>query len=177
MSQSEYYDPNTGIIHLWKADTVGVPAGGSVQTELGLEDTEFTDVKFKLLSIIYKAKIFTSNIGITSGADNNVYAFNDEEYGAGGSIIVGVKNAAETGVFNDLSDFTGTSAFPVEMTSFATLIGNPASYTKTWKPRKMALSNEQSGFLTIRQDNSFPSTDDDTDCQCYVSLYIRGIRL
>lgn len=175
--QSEYYDPDTGIIHLWQSEVLSALVGSNATTELGLEDTSFNDVKFKLLSIEYKAKIFCDNISATSGADNNIQAFNNEERGTAGSIIVGIANKSDTTTFNSLGAFQGTSAWPVHVSSFAALVGNPASYSKTWKPRKTALSNEQNAFMNIRQDNSFPTVTTDQTAHCYVSLYIRGVRL
>jgi hypothetical protein len=175
--QSEYYDPDTGIIHLWQSEAATALVGSNVTSELGLEDTSFNDVKFKLLSVEYKVKIFCDNLSATGGADNNVQAFNNEERGTAGSIIVGIANKSDTTTFNSLSSFQGTSAWPVHMTSFAALVGNPASFSKTWKPRKVALSNEQNAFINIRQDNSWPGTADDQAAICYASLYIRGVRL
>ncbi len=159
---------------MWKAGSFATSSGSSTQLELGLEDTTFNDVKFKLLSVEYRVKAFTSNV---SPGDNNANAFNDEEFGAAGSIIVGVMNKTTSTTFNDLEDFQGTSAWPVHMTNFSTLIGNPASYSKTWKPRKVALSNEQNAFMTLRVDNSWPGVGDAAPVDGYGSIYIRGVRL
>jgi hypothetical protein len=178
--QSEYYDPDTGIIHIWQASILSASTGATDAFELGLEDTTFEDVKFKLLSVEYKLKLYCSNLSPLGSppADNNIYAFNDEYAGAAGSIIVGVMNNTATATdFNDLDAFTGTSAWPVALAPYSTLIGNPASFSKTWKPRKVALSNEQNAFMVIRQDNTWPGTGEDTSVTGWGSIYIRGVRL
>ncbi len=178
--QSEYYDPDTGIIHMWLASDINASTGATDSFELGLENTTFNDVKFKLLSIEYRIKLFCSNLSPTGSppADNNSNAFNDEFAGAAGSIIVGIANKSETmTTFNDLDAFTGTSAWPVGIAPYATLIGNPASFSKTWKPRKVALSNEQNAFLVVRQDNTWPGVGEDTAVTGWGSIYIRGVRL
>ena len=52
--QTEYFDPDTNIIHILQNE-LGTVAGGSTDSsELGLEDTSFNDVKVKVLSIEYR---------------------------------------------------------------------------------------------------------------------------
>ena len=128
--QSEYYDPDTGILHMWQSSDINASTGATDYFELGLENTTFNDVKFKLLSIEYRLKLYCSNLSPLGSppADNNLYAFNDEYAGAAGSIIVGIANKSETmSDFNDLDAFTGTSAWPVTIQPYSTLIGKPGS--------------------------------------------------
>lgn len=176
MATSSYYDPDQGMLHLYKDGYNIVGSGASALNELGMEDTAFDDVKFKILSIQYRIKAFCTNLSIASGADNNVNAFNPEELGSAGNVVFGIKNKDDTTTFNDLGDFVGTSAWPVHMDSWATLIGNPASVSKVWKPRKLALSNEQNAFVTLKNNSAFTAADS-VSAETWFSIYIRGIRL
>lgn len=175
--QSEYFDPDTGIIHMINSKVDITPAGsGATVCELGLEDTDFNDVKIKILSVDYKIRLFTDNLGASAvpPADNNLYFDNFNERNSCGQVIFGVYNKADTTVFNDLGDFTGTSAFPVHVSSFGTDLGNPASLSKRWKPRKMAFSNEQNAFISVRVESAITGTQTPYS---YSSIYIRAIRL
>jgi len=175
--QSEYFDPDTGIIHIVQSKVDSTPSGsGETVCELGLEDTDFNDVKIKILTVDYKIRLFTDNLGAsaTPPADNNLYFDNFNERNSCGQVIFGVDNKNDTTVFNDLGDFTGTSAFPVHVTSFGTDLGNPASISKRWKPRKMAFSNEQNAFISVRVESAVTGG---TIVFSYSSIYIRAIRL
>ncbi len=175
--QSEYFDPDTGIIHIVVSTHDSTGAGsGEMVAGLGLGDTTFNDVKIKILTIDYKIRLFTDNFGATVAplADNNLYFDNYNERNACGQIIFGVYNKNDSTIFNDLGDFTGTSAFPVHVTSFATDLGNPASVSKRWKPRKMAFSNEQDAFISVRNESAITGGE---TVESYSSIYIRAIRL
>ena len=167
----EYYDPDTGMLHIWGHDLQNSLAGSSSETlSVGLSDTTFTDVSIKIVSITYQAKIFCSTAHPYSA---NEQMFDPLEYAQSGFVLVGVANQNH-GTLNDLNDFEGTSGWPVDLKSYAVTIGNTASFTKTWKPRKLALSHEQQAILTVRAlqgGNTVDSAYMDT------SIYIRGIRL
>ncbi len=167
----EYYDPDTGMLHLWQHNLHDFLPGSSSDTfAIGLSDTTFTDVTFKVVSIHYMAKIYQDPPAVY---DANQMMFNSEEFSQSGLIIAGVRNL-NAGTINDLNDFEGTSAWPVDTKSYSSAIGNPASYSKTWKPNKLALSHEQQAFLTIRALQG-GTTGDSTWTDS--SIYIRGIRL
>ncbi len=178
MAESHYFDPDTGIIHMYKDFGFSNVAGASVDLELGLSSfPALTDVKVKVLSVEYKVKTVTDNYSTGSTGttpDNNLYAFNNEEAQSAGSYIVGVKNAADTQVYNDLDDFVGSSAWPVQITSWFSQIGIPASMTKTWKPPKLALSDEQVAFLTVRNNSGVNSAK---NSYSWGSIVMRLIRL
>ncbi len=167
----EYYDPDTGMLHIWAHELQSPLPGSSSDTlAVGLSDTTFTDVSMKIVSIVYQTKIFCATLDPYSA---DAQMFDVGELGQSGVIIAGVANQ-NAGTLNDLNDFEGTSAWPVDMKSYAVDVGNTASFTKTWKPRKLALSHEQQAILTIRafqggaaQDGSYINS----------SIYIRGIRL
>ncbi len=149
-------------------------SGASLDMELGLSDfSDLNDVKVKVLSVEFKVKSFCDNLG-DSFADNNVYAFNNVSRQAGGNYVFGVKNKNETSVFNDLTDFVGTSAWPVHMTSWISQIGLPASATKTWKPKKLALSDEQVCFITVRNNSGVNSSQ---ESYSWGSIVMRVVRL
>ncbi len=167
----EYYDPDTGMIHIWGHDMQLPLAGSSSGTlSVGLSDTLFTDVTMKVVSIQYQARIFSDAVALY---DANSQMFNFDEFSQSGFIIAGVANQNH-GTLNDLNDFSGTSAWPVDMKQYSCCVGNPASYTKTWKPRKLALSHEQQAVLTVRalQGGTLQDASD-----IVYSIYIRGIRL
>ncbi len=167
----EYYDPDTGMLHLWANDLRNSLVGSSSETmALGLSDTTFTDVSMKIVSIQYQAKITSDTV---APFDGNLQAFNYEEYSQSGFILAGIANQ-NAGTLNDFNDFEGTSAWPVDQKSYSVAVGNTASYTKTWKPRKLALSHEQQAILTVRA-LAGGSTSDDSWMDA--SIYIRGIRL
>jgi len=167
----EYYDPDTGMLHLWQHSLHDYLPGSSSDTfAIGLSNTTFTDVTMKVMSIHYMAKIFSDAV---APYDANLSMFDTNEYAQSGLIIAGVRNV-NAGTLNDLNDFEGTSAWPVDTKSYGSAIGNPASYSKTWRPDKLALSHEQQAFLTIRalqggNTNAASWTDS--------SIYIRGFRL
>ncbi len=169
----EYYDPDNGLIHFWGQEKLAGGASTSDTMAMGLPDSTFTDPKMKILSITYQAKIFQDNLPSLGGADNNLYAFNFDEVGQSGFVLVGIRNE-NAGIINDLGDFEGTSAWPVDMRSFSVELGSAASFTKTWKPDKLALSDQQQAFLTVRCFDG-GTVRDDVDAWC--SIYIRGIRL
>ena len=175
MATSDYFDPTTNMLSFYKDGGLSNTNGASLDLELGLTDfPHLDDVKIKILSIEYKVKTVTDNGASAPLPDNNQYAFNNDLRSAGGTYMFGVKNKNDVTVFNDLNDFTGTSAWPVHMTSWYTLIGNPASATKTWKPDKLALSNEQVAFLTVRNNSGVASS---VASYSWASLMIRAIRL
>lgn len=168
--QSEYYDPDTGIIHINQIDTFGSISVGSVEgAELGLEDTSFDDVKVKLLSVEYNVRGYATKTPMAW--DSTAFAYNGQ---AGGQIIFGICNKNSTlSDFSGLNSFTGTSAWPVGVKPFFTVYGNTFSVSKTWKPKKTGLSNEQNAFITIRNDSA-------TSAQylyAWHSIYIRMVRL
>lgn len=172
----EYYDPDTGIIHLWGQEQLTISQSSSQTTAVGLPDSTFTDPKMKILSIKYQAKIFMDNLpssGAPPIADNNTLAFNFDEAGQTGLCLAGIRNE-NAGTINDLNDFEGTSAWPVDMSSFAVELGSAASFTKTWKPDKLALSDQQQAFLSVR---AFLGGSVENGCDAWTSIYIRGIRL
>jgi hypothetical protein len=180
MAESHYFDPDTGMIHLYKDSAFSNTIGASLDMELGLSTfPELTDVKVKVVSIEYKVKTVTDSFSATpapggTAADNNLYAFNNEEAQSGGNYLVGIKNQADTAVYNDLADFTGSSAWPVQITSWFSQIGLPASMTKTWKPRKLGLSDEQVAFLTVRNNSGVNNA---RNCYSWASIVMRLIRL
>ncbi len=167
----EYYDPDTGMLHLWQHSLFDYLPGSSSDTfAIGLSDTTFTDVTMKVVSIHYMTKIFSDTV---APYDANLQMFDTEEYSQSGLIIAGVRNQ-NAGTINDLNDFEGTSAWPVDTKSYGCGIGNPASYSKTWKPNKLAISHEQQAFLTIR---ALAGGNTNEASYTSSSIYIRGIRL
>lgn len=175
MANSQYYDPTTGMITMYRDDPLSNTSGGSLDMELGLSTfADLNDVKVKILSVEYKVRIYCDNVSISAGADNNLYAFNNESRQAGGTYMFGVKNVNDTTVFNDLTDFEGTSAWPVHITSWVAQVGLPASATKTWKPQKMAFSDEQVAFLTVRNNSGVSNAQ---ASYSWASIVIRAIRL
>jgi len=177
MAQSHYFDPDTGIISMYKDYELECSSGQSKEFGLGLSDfSELTDVKVKVLSIEYKVKMFTDNNSAagTPSADNNVYAFNNEERQAGGNVVFGVRNEADTTIYYELDLFTGSSAWPVHMTSWVTQVGLPASASKTWKPRKLALSDEQKAFITVRNNSGVYNSQSNYS---WASIMMRVVRL
>lgn len=175
MATSNYFDPTTNMLSLYKDGGLSNTSGASLDLELGLTDfSELDDVKIKILSIEYKVKTVCDNGATSPLPDNNQFAFNNDLRAAGGTFMFGVKNKDDVTVFNDLDDFTGTSAWPVHMTSWYALIGNPASATKLWKPDKLALSHEQVAFLTVRNNSGVSQS---VGSYSWASLMIRAIRL
>ena len=180
MAESHYFDPDTGMIHLYKDSAFSNVTGASIDMELGLSSfPELTDVKVKVVSIEYKIKTVTDNYSTNAAPgsttpDNNLYAFNNEEAQSAGTYLAGIKNSADTAVYNDLTDFTGSSAWPVQITSWFSQIGLPASMTKTWKPRKLGLSDEQVAFLTVRNNSGVNSA---RNSYSWGSIVMRLIRL
>jgi len=170
----EYYDPDTSMIHLWGHELLQMVGSSSQTIAMGLSDSSFTDVSMKIVSIKYQAKVFADNLANpVPGANNDIYAFNRDEVGNNGFFLAGIRNM-NAGTINDLNDFEGTSAWPVDMSSFAVELGSAASFTKTWKPRKLALSHEQQAFLSIR---TFVGGSVSDQVDAWASIYIRGIRL
>ncbi len=164
--QTEYFDPDTNIIHILQNE-LGTVAGGSTDSsELGLEDTSFNDVKVKVLSIEYRVRLFV----LLSG-DTTVKQFSTS-YSDNGIVMFGIGNKTEDfDTYTSLGSFQGTSSWPVHVQGFGTQVGLPLSITKTWKPRKAGLSNEQNSFIVVRSDALAMGT--------YVnySLYMRLLRL
>lgn len=164
--QSEYFDPDTGIIHLIQQERISILSGNTDDMKLGLEDTGFTDVKVKLLSVKYVAQLFVGESG-----DTTTKQFSSS-YGDNGQVIFGIGNKNENfATYTSLGSFQGTSSFPVHAQGYTTLIGNPTSVTKTWTPRKMGLSNEQVAFITVR------SQAVTNGCVAGLSIYMRLLRL
>jgi hypothetical protein len=168
----EYYDPDTGLLHLWGQEQIAIGASTSDTMAMGLPDSTFTDPKMKILSITWQTKIFADNHTLVN-ADNNIFAFNFDEAGQTGLVLMGIQNE-NAGTINDLNDFEGTSAWPVEMKSFAVELGSAASVTKTWRPDKLALSDQQQAFLSIR---TFDGGSAVSGIDTWSSIYIRGVRL
>ncbi len=164
--QSEYFDPDTGIIHILQAEELTVASGATESSELGLEDTSFNDVKVKLLSVEYRLRLFTAESG-----DTTVKQFSTS-YGDNGIVIFGIGNKSENfDTYTSLGVFQGTSSWPVHVQGYQTLVGNNQSITKTWKPRKTGLSNEQNAFIAVRSEaitSGFYGN---------ASIYMRMIRL
>lgn len=174
MAESFYFDPDTNMIHLYKDGGLSNSDGASLDMTLGLETFPvLTDVKVKLVSIEYKVKSFCDNLPLST-ADNNINAFNNEARQAGGNYLFGIKNYTDTSAINSLDDFQGSSAWPVHMTSWISQVGLPASCTKTWKPRKVALSDEQVAFITVRNNSGIIN---DQASFSWLSIYMRCIRL
>jgi hypothetical protein len=164
--QSEYFDPTTGIIHIAQEELVPLAAGATDSRTLGLEDTAFDDVKCKLLSVDYRIKLYTAESG-----DTTLKQFSTS-YHDYGMVIFGIGNKTENfDLYTSLGAFQGTSSFPVHWQGYSNEVGLPASITKSWKPRKMGLSNEQNAFMSFRSEpvssGSLVST----------SIYMRLIRL
>ncbi len=152
-------------------------SGAALRQSCGLEDyNNLNDVKIKILSIEYKIKTFTDNISTTGStpADNNLYAFNNEARQSGGSYVFGVCNQDENETLDTLDDFEGTSAWPVHITSWVSQIGLPASATKTWRPDKLALSDQQVAFITVKNNSGVKST---VSSYSWGSIVIRAIRI
>lgn len=177
MAQSFHYDPTSGMITMYKDLEFSNTSGAALRNTCGLEDyNNLNDVKVKILSIEYKVKAFTDNVspdGATP-ADNNLYAFNNESRQAGGSFVFGVCNRDESSTLDILDDFEGTSAWPVHITSWVSQIGLPASTTKTWRPDKLALSDQQVAFITVKNNSGVHNT---VASYAWASVVIRAIRI
>ena len=169
--QSEYYDPDTGIIHINNfVDGTSISAGASEGTELGLNNTTFDDVKIKILSIKYDFMIYSTNA--SGGGDFNQDAFNSARE-AFGEVIFGVSNyGASPQNFYELATFTGTSAWPVDVRPWMSTCGRVTTVSKTWKPRKLAFSEEQVAFICVKNDASSNAAP-----TWYGGMYIRAVRL
>ena len=165
---SYHYDPATKMIHIHKSgDMSSIGSGQAESMNCGLRDTPFEDQKFKIKSITFKLKIFTTNTG---SYDNSAYNVNND---AAGDYLFGVGNQIENfDSFVSLNQFTSTSAWPVDTSMWFNTVGEVFTAQKTWKPRKLALSAEQVAFLTAF---NFPGSS--RAPQSYGSIYIRGIRL
>ncbi len=164
--QSEYFDPDTGIIHILQEEDLSIPAGTTDSVELGLEDTSFGDVKVKLLSVEYRVRLYALESG-----DTNTKRFSTS-YRDDGIVIFGIGNKSEDfNTYNSLGIFQGTSSWPVHAQGYSNQVGLPQSITKTWKPRKTGMSNEQNAFMSIRSEALAVGSLAET------SLYIRMIRL
>ncbi len=163
--QSEYFDPDTGIIHILEEDQISALGDETHSVELGLEDTSFNDVKVKLLSIQYRVRLFTGVSG-----DTTLKQFSTS-YEDSGTVMFGIGNKSENfDLYTSLGVFQGTSSWPVHVQGYQTLVGNPQSITKTWKPPKTGLSNEQNAFIVVR-------TEIGTGAFVGTSIYIRMLRL
>ncbi len=164
--QSEYFDPDTGIIHIFQEEQLSVGTGTTDSSELGLEDTSFNDVKVKLLSVEYRLRLFTAESG-----DTTMKQFSTS-YGDNGMIMFGIGNKTEDfDTYTSLGVFQGTSSWPVHVQGYSTLVGNNQSITKTWKPRKTGLSNEQNAFIVVRSEAVT------SGALANASMYIRMVRL
>jgi hypothetical protein len=169
--QTEYYDPQTGIIHITDFHNGGsISAGGTEGRELGLQNTTFGDVKMKILSIDYKIQVFAGNA--SGGGDFNLTAWNPS-YDAFGTVVFGCSNAVEDPAdLTEVEDFKGTSGWPVHYDTWVTVPGRLASVSKKWKPRKLAFSNEQVATISVRNDSASSAAP-----YWFGSMYIRGVRL
>ncbi len=164
--QSEYFDPDTGIIHILQEEDLSILPGDTDSVELGLEDTPFEDVKVKLLSIEYRARLYTQLSG-----DTQDKAFSTS-YRDNGIIMFGIGNTIEDfSLYTSLGSFQGTSSWPVHAQGYSTQVGLPHYITKSWKPRKTGLSNEQNAFISIRTEPI------NVGCLAETSIYIRMVRL
>ena len=164
--QSEYFDPDTGIIHMFQEENFSVPGNTTDSTELGLEDTSFGDVKVKLLSVEYRVRLYPLESGDTTGKHFST------SYSDSGVVMFGIGNKSENfDLYTSLGSFQGTSSWPVHIQGYSNQVGLPQSVTKTWKPRKTGLSNEQNAFISIRSEVLGIGSLAET------SLYIRMVRL
>lgn len=166
----EYYDPDSGMIWLSRQiDGTTLAAGNQEATELGLTNSSFDDVKMKILSIEYKATFFVTNA--SSNFDVEAYNATRDAYGC---VTFGVCNEASvTSTFAVLGAFTGSSAWPVQTTGWnAVCGGGRTTVSKTWKPKSVALSNEQQAFIAVKNDVFSSSSP-----TWFGSIVIRGIRL
>ncbi len=163
---SEYFDPDTGIIHILQQEGQTVLTGATESVELGLEDTPFNDVKVKLLSIEYRVRIYARHSGDTSTQRFST-SYSDQ-----GTVIFGIGNKSEDfDTYISLGSFQGTSSWPVACYGYSNQVGLPQSFTKTWKPRKTGLSNEQNAFIVIRSEPLTLGSSVET------SIYLRMLRL
>ncbi len=164
--QSEYFDPDTGIIHILQEEDLSIPGGSTDSVELGLEDTSFGDVKVKLLSVEYRVRLYALESGDTTTKQFST-SYRDD-----GIVIFGIGNKSEDfNTYTSLGVFQGTSSWPVHAQGYSNQVGLPQSITKTWKPRKTGMSNEQNAFMSIRSEALAVGSLAET------SLYIRMIRL
>ncbi len=164
--QSEYYDPDTGIIHIFQEDNISVGTGDTKSLELGLEDTGFNDVTVKVLSIEYRLRLFAAESGDTTAKQFST------SYRDSGMVVFGIGNKSEDfDTYVSLGSFQGTSSWPVHVQGYEVTVGSPMSITKTWKPRKMGLSNEQNAFMVIRSETSTVGS------MVGNSIYMRLLRL
>ena len=171
--QSEYYDPDTGIIHISDIfDFSSLGANTPEGRELGLQNTSFNDVKMKILSIQYKVQLYSAN-GTSQGAGD----FNDKAFSkwrtAYGSVIFGVANkTGDPADIKELDDYTGTSAWPVHFDMWQTQVGKTTTVSKLWKPKKLAFSSEQVATINLRSDILSEAAP-----YALGFMYIRGVRL
>ncbi len=166
MLQSEYFDPDTGIIHILQEEDLSVPNGTADSTELGLEDTGFNDVKVKLLSVEYRLRLYTLESADTSTKRFSI-SYRDQ-----GIVMFGIGNKNENfDLYTSLGLFEGTSSWPTHAQGYSTQIGLPHYITKTWKPRKTGLSNEQNAFMVVRSEVL------GMGCLAETSIYMRLLRL
>ncbi len=166
--QSEYFDPDTGIIHIYQTDLNQVASGVTDSTTVGLNNTSFNDVKVKLLSVEYRLKMFP--IPSPTPEDFNTQAFSTS-FDSQGLLICGIGNENENfDLFTSAAIFEGTSSWPVHIQGWHAMIGDPQRISKTWKPRKTGLSNEQVAFVAVRNEGA-------AIMYYHVSLYMRVLRL
>ncbi len=164
--QSEYFDPTTGIIHIFQELAQTLATGDTGSVELGLEDTSFDDVKCKLLSVDYRIRLWALESGDTTGKHFST-SYHDE-----GIVIFGIGNNTEDfDTYTSLGVFQGTSSFPVHVQGYSNQVGIAQSLSKTWKPRKMGISNEQNAFMSFRSEALH------TGSLVNTSIYMRLIRL
>jgi len=168
VATSSYYDPSTKMLHILKeGDMSSVGAGQTESMNVGLEDTSFEDTKFKIKSIEFKLLVYASN---TAGYDGTAFTTGGDAFG---SYLFGIGNKTENfDSFTELADFQATSAWPVHTSGWFNTVGNLFKAQKTWKPRKLALSNEQNAFVSVSNDLASSRGP-----QSFASIYIRGIRL
>lgn len=168
-AQSEYYDPDTGIFHSmgWNHDSLAANSTDQFEVGFGVDSAigvSTMGIRFKVLSIEFKLKITNNYIN----ADEFYLAAHDSY----GDVHFGIINDASSSTdFDRLNKFDGTSGWPVACQGYHAVPGNPASISKTWKPKKLAVSNEQVAFINL-----------DTGVNSYgviylASIYLRGIRL
>lgn len=168
-TQSEYYDPDTGFIWINNSvDGGSISANTTEGTELGLQNTQFDDVKIKILTVEYRIMIYVSN---TNDWNTQGFAGNRDAYG---QCFFGVSNQLEhtPSQFGELEGFTGTSAFPVRAAPWAVVCGQTVTISKTWRPDKMAFSNEQCAFISILNASSSAAAP-----TWFGGITIRAVRL
>jgi hypothetical protein len=122
--QTEYYDPQTGIIHITDFHNGGsISAGGTEGNASG-------------------------------GGDFNLTAWNPSYDACGTVVFGCSNAVEDPADLTEVEDFKGTSGWPVHYDTWVTVPGRLASVSKKWKPRKLAFSNEQVATISVRNDSA-----------------------